>query len=90
MAGKRANMNNRLAALRTSAGLTQIELSEKSGIHQVTIARLESGTRSLNNTAMATGYKLAKAIGCNMEDLIEKSAIKSATVLSKLHSCDQI
>jgi len=44
---------------RTNAGMTQMELSEKSGISQADISRLEKGTR---NPSLALLKRLAEAM----------------------------
>ena len=54
----RAIMNARL-----QAGLTQTELSEKSGISQADISRLENGSR---NPSLALLKRLAEAMDSNL------------------------
>lgn len=53
-----------LMIARHDAGLTQKELSEKSGISQADISRLEKGTR---NPSVALLKKLAAAMGRNLK-----------------------
>jgi transcriptional regulator with XRE-family HTH domain len=48
--------------------LTQAGLAEKIGVHQVTIARLESGMR---HPSMRMLQRLAKALGVPMTALLE-------------------
>ncbi len=48
--------------------LTQAALAEKVGAHQVTIARLESGTR---RPSMALLQRLAKALKVKVTELLE-------------------
>ena len=62
-------MEFRLKAVRTKSGMTQVELSEKSGVGRVTISRLESG--ELKETTLGTLTKLAKALRVSVDDLIE-------------------
>lgn len=64
---------SRLASIRMSRGLTQTQLAEKSGIAQSSIARIEKaiGCKGVEKVTMITGYKLASALGCRMEDLID-------------------
>jgi transcriptional regulator with XRE-family HTH domain len=57
-----------LKAARTRRKLTQAKLAEKVGVHQVTIARLESGTR---RPSMAMLQRLAKALGVPVTRLLE-------------------
>lgn len=49
-----------LLASRRELGLTQKELAERSGVHQVNISRIESGT---GNPSVATLKKLAHGMG---------------------------
>lgn len=59
-----------LTAIRLSRGMTQTELAGKAGMFQSYIARIENGERDILNMTMASGHKIAKALGCNMEDLL--------------------
>lgn len=63
----KSNTGTRIKELREARGLTQFELSERSGIHRVTIARYEIGDIgiSLENAA-----RIADALGCTVNDLI--------------------
>ncbi len=55
-----------LQAIRKSTGLTQQQLAYKSGVHRVTVARIESNSSS---TTMETAVKLAAALGCTIDEL---------------------
>lgn len=58
-----------LVEARKARGMTQGQLSTASGVHRVTIARLENGKGSPN---LHTLSLLAAALGIRVEDLIEK------------------
>lgn len=60
-------MGFKIKELREKAGLSQAELSKKSGVSQNLIARLESG--SLTNTTTNTLFKIANALGVRVEQL---------------------
>ena len=64
-----SNTRTRIKLIREACGLTQFELSERTCIHRVTIARYETGDIgiSLENAA-----KIAAALGCTVNDLIER------------------
>lgn len=62
---------NRLKHYRTQRHLLQRELSDLSGVKLATIQKLESGENNLNKAQLDTGYKLAKALGVSLEDLVE-------------------
>ncbi len=49
-------------------GLTQARLAEKVGVHQVTIARIETGSR---NPSMDLLQRIATVIKVNLPDLLE-------------------
>ena len=62
-------MNN-LKRLRQEKGLTQIELSKLSGVNFRMIQHYEQGNKDLNRAAVETVIKLARALDCNITDLI--------------------
>ena len=62
-------------ALRKSTGLTQQQLADKSGIHRVTVARIESNHCS---TTMETAVKLAAALGCTIDELMGNTVHKTS------------
>ena len=69
----RQGVNNiaRLAQVRQSKGLTQEQLSAATGVHRVTIARIETGEVS---PKVETLKRLADALGVLVDDLIDRKA----------------
>ena len=63
-----------LRELRLKAGLTQIELSTRSGVNVRQIQRVELGTSKIENVTLANAKKLADALGVGVEDLLEKGS----------------
>ena len=57
-----------LREIRQRKGFERPELARISGIHEITIARLELG---YNNSRLSTVKKLADALGVPPEDLLE-------------------
>ena len=68
---------DRLSRLRTYALLTQKALAENSGVSVRMIEQYEQGKKDLNKASAETVYKLSKALGCSMEDLIERDKIEN-------------
>lgn len=61
-----------LKRLRISYGCTQAELSRRSGVCLRSIQMYEQRNKDINKAGADTIYRLAKILGCTMEDLIEK------------------
>ena len=59
-----------LARLRAYAGLTQKSLGEKSGVSVRMIEQYEQGKKELKRASAETVYRLSRALGCEMEELI--------------------
>lgn len=59
----------RIKELREGLGMTQIELSNLSGVSQEHISRLENGRQGINSK---TADKLAAALGVRLVDLFEE------------------
>lgn len=60
-------MGYKIREIREKNQMTQVELSEKSGVSRTTISNLENGVESVTTTK--TLQKLATALGVNVEDL---------------------
>ena len=60
-------MKYRIKALREAKGITQEELSRKSGVSRATIWALESGENKITTTK--TLYNIASALDVDMEAL---------------------
>ena len=60
---------NKLQEKRKESGLSQSQLSEKSGVKLNTIQKLETGANGISGAKAITIYALAKALGCTMESL---------------------
>lgn len=56
---------------RIEAGLSQAQLAEKSGVNLRMIQHYEQGQKPINNAEALTVYKLAQALSCSVEDLLE-------------------
>ena len=59
---------NNLEELRKSAGLTQQELSESAEVSRKSISAIENGVY-IPSTVLA--LKIAKTLGCDVEDLFQ-------------------
>lgn len=60
---------------RKLCGLTQRELSERSGINIRTIQQYETGAKDINKASGNTLYSLSRTLECKMEDLIQPPAV---------------
>lgn len=61
---------------RLKKGITQIELSEKSGVKQSIISNIETG--DTKNPRLDTALRLAAALGCKLDDLVEDNERKES------------
>lgn len=63
----------KLKIMRTGAGLSQRQLSELSGVNLRTIQDYESnGGQMIDKANLRTLLNLAKALGCNIKDILEE------------------
>ena len=62
----------RLEQIRKGKGLSRRELCQLSGVKEITIRALESGTTDVNNTNLSTLIALAKALKVKVIDLLDK------------------
>ena len=60
-----------LKRIRNEKNVTQKELSERSGISLQMISFYEQGVKDINKAQAITLYKIAQALECNIEDLLE-------------------
>ena len=60
-----------LKKIRTQRGYSQSKLSELSGVNVRMIQYYEQGVKDINTAQAITLYKLAQALECNMEELLE-------------------
>ena len=61
-----------LKRIRTAYGCTQTELAQRSNVNLRSIQMYEQRNKDINKASVDTVYRLAKVLGCTMEDLIEK------------------
>ena len=61
-----------LKRIRTAYGFTQAELAKRSGVSLRSIQMYEQRNKNINKASADTMYSIAKALGCAMEDLIER------------------
>ena len=62
---------SKLAKFRQDAGLSQSQLAEKAGVNRPMIQFYEQGVKDINKAQAQTIKKLAQALGCTMEELID-------------------
>lgn len=60
-----------LKRIRKAYGCTQSELSELSGVSLRSIQMYEQRNKNINKASVDTMYRLAKVLGCTIEDLLE-------------------
>ncbi len=68
---QRTPRESRLKRLRESRGLSQSELASASGVNKRSIQMYEQQENDIDKAQAHTVYKLARVIGCNVEDLLE-------------------
>ena len=61
-----------LKRIRTACGYTQKELSLMSGASLRSIQMYEAGHKQINKASAETVYKIARVLGCSIEELLEK------------------
>ena len=62
---------NKLKEKRMQRKLSQSQLAKASGVSLRMLQKYEQGDRDLNKAQAETVYKLAKALNCKMEALID-------------------
>lgn len=63
---------SKLKAKRESAGLSQADLAEASGVSLRMIQYYEQGFKDINRAAVVTIKRLADALKCEIDELIEE------------------
>ena len=61
-----------LKRIRTEYGCTQAALAKLSGVSLRSIQMYEQRNKDINKASVETVYRIAKVLGCTIEDLIEK------------------
>lgn len=61
-----------LKRIRTVYGCSQAELASLSGVSLRSVQMYEQRHKDINKAGAETVFRLAKALGCTVEDLIEK------------------
>ena len=61
----------KLRKITQDADITQRELSERSGVPLRAVQDYSQGHKPINSAAAITVYKLARALGVTVEDLLE-------------------
>ena len=68
-------METKLKRRRISAGYTQSELSEASGVNIKSLTNYEQDPKKLNSASVSSIIKLADCLGCHVEDLVDRSVM---------------
>lgn len=63
----------RLQDVRKATGMSQSELAKAAEMPVRTLQALEAGARNIDNMKVITVLKLAHALGCEIEDILEWS-----------------
>lgn len=68
---QKKNLPTRLQMQRKNSGYSQRELAEKTGVSLRTLQQYEIRAKDINKAAADRLLAFAKALGCQMEDLME-------------------
>lgn len=60
-----------LKKIRKEKKITQLELSERSGVNVRMIQHYEQGFKDINNASALTVYRLAEVLDCTVGDILE-------------------
>ena len=66
------NSDTNLKRIRTSYGCSQSKLAEMSGVSLRSIQMYEQRNKDINKAQADSLHRLAKVLGCSMEDLLEE------------------
>lgn len=66
---------SKLKEIRERQGLSQRALSDASGVNIQMIQHYEQGVRDINKAQAGTIHKLAKILGCYIEELLEDEGL---------------
>ena len=58
---------------RRASGMSQSELADKAQMSVRTLQALEVGARNIDKVSVLTALKLARALDCSIEDILEWS-----------------
>lgn len=61
----------KLKKIREASGLSQAKLAEASGVNVRMIQHYEQGVKDIDAAAALTVHRLAQALNCTVEDLLE-------------------
>ena len=61
-----------LKRIRMAYGCTQAELAERSGVSLRSIQMYEQRKKDINKASVTSVHRMAKVLGCTIEDLVEK------------------
>lgn len=64
-----------LKDIRIAAGLSQSQLAALSGVSVRMVQYYEQGYKDINKASIDAAFRLAMALGCSVEDLIEKDRL---------------
>lgn len=68
---ERKNLTTKLQTIRKAIGLSQKELSDKSGVTLRMVQQYEQRAKDINKATASNLFALARALGCKAEDLLE-------------------
>ncbi|MDR1013368.1 MAG: helix-turn-helix transcriptional regulator [Coriobacteriales bacterium] len=68
---RQANPQTNLKRLREAAGLSQARLAEESGVSLRSVQMYEQRNKDVNKASAISLAKVARVLGCDMEDLLE-------------------
>ena len=63
-----------LKRIRSSYGCTQSELAKRSGVSLRSIQMYEQRNKDINKASAETLFRIARVLGCTMENLLEKQS----------------
>lgn len=72
-----------LKRYRTASGMSQSQLSEASGVSLRKIQGYEQGNLDINKGEAIGLYKLSKALGCRMEQLLELDVLQAPMTVTQ-------
>jgi transcriptional regulator with XRE-family HTH domain len=70
--GTQPRIADRLRELRGAAGFTQVDLAAKANVSLATIVEIETGKR--RRPHIRTMWRLAEALGVELDDLLEEAS----------------